>query len=274
MNAVFTGTPKGLPVLDLRREAEARRPDLHDLPQLTPAERAMAQRTWRGRMVNEHCSAQVFASLVPQMMRAAMPPSLQAAVPTMIADEYRHAEQCAGVVLALGGMPVAPLPPIHPLPDHADVPPLEALLRNVISVGCMSETIAVSVIRAEQAELEGTVLGGVLNSILADEIQHARFGWQLLGLVSDRMDDACRARLSDYLVDAFVHQIQWEVPKLPVNMGLRAEVARAGVCDGQLARTLFVDTIETVIVPQLEAAGLRAGDAWRQAHDEAWSASA
>ena len=80
--------------------------------------------------------------------------ALQAEVPAMIADEYRHARQCAGVVLALGGDPVAPLPAIQALPEHADVSPLEAVLRNVISVGCLSETVAVSVIRAEHAELE------------------------------------------------------------------------------------------------------------------------
>jgi hypothetical protein len=255
----------GRPMLDLRKAAEARRPDLPDLPELTAEERAMAARTWRGRMVNEHVSAQVFASLVPQMMRAAVPAELIAQLPAYVADELRHAEQCASVVLALGHDPVAPLPEILEVPTHTDVGPLEGVLRNVISVCCMSETVAVSVIRAEQAELDGTALGEVLDTILADEITHARFGWRFLGRMVRLLDDDARARLSAYLVPALRHQIAYEVPKLPVNSGLRPEVAMAGVCDGLEARQLFYDTVEQVIVPQLEQAGLAARDAWAEA---------
>jgi len=269
MSDYFLSDASGRAVLDLRREAEARKPDLSALPDLSAEERAMAARTWRGRMVNEHISAQVFASLVPQMMKAAAPPSLQAAVPKMIADEYRHAEMCAGVVAALGHRPVAPLPEIAKVPEHEDVGPLEAVVRNVLSVCCMSETVAVSVIRAEQAELQGTVLGEVLDQILADEVNHARFGWAFLGIMLPRLDAAAKERLSDYLVPALVHQIEFEIPKLPVNPGLRSEVAQAGVCDGNLARGLFYDTIGTVVVPQLEAAGLPAVNAWALAQKQA-----
>jgi len=265
MNAHFAQTPDERPILDLRREAKQHLPDLDGLPELTDEERALAARTWRGRMVNEHLSAQVFAGLVPQAMRASLPPGLQAELPKAIADEYRHAEQCAAVVMALGHEPVALLPPVHPLPEHDDVGPLEGFLRNCISVGCMSETIAVSVIRAEQAELDGGPLGQLLGSILADEVQHARFGWSVLGLMAPRLDDGARSRLSDYLVDAFVHQMEYEIPKLPVNLGLRSEVAEAGVCDGSAARALFFETMEQIIVPKLEEAGLEARRAWEQA---------
>jgi hypothetical protein len=265
MRAHVNQTSAGQAVLDLRREAEARRPDLSDLPELTDEERAMAARTWRGRMVNEHISAQVFASLVPQLMRAAVPPSILAQVPAYITDELRHAEQCAGVVLALGHEPVAPLPEIQKVPEHEDVGPLEAAVRNVLSVGCLSETVAVSIIRAEQAELAGTTLGGVLDSILADEISHARFGWGFLGEVLPLLDDAARERLDAYLVVALRHQIEFEVPKLPINAGLRRVVAQAGVCDGGFARELFYDTIGQVIVPQLDAAGLAGSAAWAEA---------
>lgn len=265
MNAAWSEDAQGRAILDLRAEGALLRPVLDDLPDLTADERAMAVRTWRGRMVNEHASAQVFAGLVPQLMRATVPGALQAEVPAMIADELRHARQCAGVVLALGGDPVAPLPSLQLIPDHHDVSPLEGVLRNVISVGCLSETVAVSVIRAEHAELEGTALGDVLATILADEVQHARFGWRLLGLLAPRLDAAARARTSRYLVDALRHQIAWEVPKLPVHLGLRSELAKAGVCDGAQARELFFATIGEVVVPQLQAAGLDARAAWAAA---------
>lgn len=252
----------GNPVLDLRAAAARRRPDLADLPDLRPSERGVAVRTWAGRMVNEHVSARVWAHLLGQGVAAALPADVLAGIAEAIGDELRHAEQCAAVVLALGGDPVAPLPPLPEVPTHDDAPPLEAFLRNLISVGCMSETVAVSVIRAEQAELDGTALGSVLDRILADEVAHARLGWRVLGLCAPQLDAATRARLSAYLVDAFAHQVLHEVPKLPRLGPVRPELARAGVCDGSAARDVFYATLETVIVPGLQAAGLDAAHAW------------
>jgi hypothetical protein len=160
---------------------------------------------------------------------------------------------------------VARLPPIEDVPDHPEVGPLEGALRNVISVGCMSETVAVSVIRTEQAELEGTALGDVLASILADEVSHARLGWKLLGICAPLLDADARERLSAYLVDALAHQVEHEVPMLPVLGAVDPSAAAAGVCDGGFARSVFIDTVEQIIVPGLERAGLSATVAWEKA---------
>jgi len=238
---------------------------LSDLPELSPEARQMAIRTWRGRMVNEHVSAQVWSALVGQLLRAAIPPGLLAGVAEAVSDELRHAELCAAVVEALGGTAVARLPPIEDVPAHAEVGPLEGALRNVISVGCMSETVAVSVIRTEQAELEGTALGDVLSSILADEVAHARLGWKLLGICAPLLDADARSRLSAYLVDALAHQVEHEVPMLPVLGKIDPSAVSAGVCDGGFARSVFIDTIEQIIVPGLERAGLSASEAWVEA---------
>ena len=255
----------GAPRLDLRAEAEARQAGLGALPSLTGDEREAAIRTWRGRMVNEHISARVWSSLVGQLMAATAPPSLIAGAATAAADELRHAEQCASVVLALGGNPVAPLPELPPIPAHEDAAPLEAAVRNLVSVGCLSETVAVSIIRAEQAELEGTALGEVLESILADEVAHARLGWRGLGLLFPSLDAPARQRMQAYLADALAHQVEHEVPLLGGSGPRSSALRQSGVCEGEFARALFLDTIEGVIVPGLGRAGLDGEAAWREA---------
>lgn len=260
-------SPEPTPTLDLRGPAARRLPALGELPPLSEAERAMAARTWRGRMVNEHISARVFAALLPQAMRAGLDPERIAELPTYAADELRHGELCAAVVLALGHEPVAPYPALEEVPEHPEVSPQEGLLRNLLSVCCLSETVAVSVIRAEHAELEGSVLGDVLSGILADEVRHARFGWRILGELAPTLDTDSRARLGCYLVDALVHQVRYELPRLPLNGPVRPELGQVGVCDGAFARELFFDTVQQVILPQLEAAGLPARAAWGEALD-------
>lgn len=256
---------QGRPLLDLRVEAAQRRPELPDLPELNAEERQIAVATWRGRMVNEHISARVWSALVGQLMAAAAPPALLVEAATAATDELRHAEQCASVVLALGGEPVAPLPPLAPVPAHADAGPLEAVVRNLLSVGCLSETVAVSIIRAEQAELDGSALGEVLDRILADEISHARLGWRALGILLPGLDAPARARLQAYLVDALAHQVEHEVPLLAGDGPRSAALSQTGVCEGGFARGLFLDTIEQIILPGLTRAGLDGEAAWRQA---------
>ncbi len=154
--------------LNLREEGQALSYHVANVESLSEAELAAARGTWVGRMVNEHVSAQVFAGMIPQMMRAGIRADRQAQVATMIADEMRHARQCAGMVEALGGEAVAEMPEIREMPLHKDAGPLEALLRNVLSICCLSETVAVSLISAEHLELQGGQIGQVLGQILGD----------------------------------------------------------------------------------------------------------
>lgn len=240
--------------LDLRREAEDHRVDLGDVAPLHPIERALVESTWRGRMVNEHASARVFAGLVPQLMAAGLGDARIQAVATMVSDELRHARQCAGALLSIGGDPQGELPPLAAVPDHPDArDPLEVVLRNVLSICCLSETVAVALIEAERRALGDSPLAEVLRRILADEVQHARFGWTLLGEVE--LDDDLRARLSDYLCVALDHLEAHELAHLSPVPAPEAAAA-LGACDGAAARRLFHETVETVILPQLAAHGL------------------
>lgn len=250
-----------MPWLDLTQEAEAYRVALGEVPELSEPERILVENTWLGRMVNEHASARVFAQLLPQLMRAEISGARQAEVADMIADELRHARACAGVLLSIGTAPRAELPALTPVPDHADVEPLEAVLRNVLSICCLSETVAVSLIGAERLQMEGTCFGEVLTKILADEVRHARFGWKLLEDLE--LDDGMRARLSDYLRVAFAHLEAHELAHL-APLPAPAGAAAYGACDGRQARDIFFATVEDVIVARLEEHGFSAREAWRR----------
>jgi len=214
-------------------------------------------------MVNEHISARVFAALVPQLMRAGVASERIEAVATMIADELRHGRQCAAMVEALGGEAVAPLPPLALVPDHEDAPPLEAVLRNVLSICCLSETVAVALISAERLRAGQSDMESTLDRILADEVQHSRFGWRLLEEVHEQLDEPTRARLGRYLVVAFRHLVAHELAHLPPGPAPTESAEAVGVCDGAQSRELFFDTVEEIIVPRLEALGLPAAQAWR-----------
>jgi hypothetical protein len=250
-------------ILDLRSEAESFVIE-GTFPALDPRERALVEETWRGRMVNEHISAQVFAGLVPQAMRAAIPHAFLVELAEMVGDELDHARRCAGVLHALGGDPRAPLPELRKLPEHATASPLGALLRNVISVSCMSETVAVALIQAERIDLGGSPAAKVLGSILGDEVRHARFGWKLIEELAP-LSNPVREEVGAYLPVALAHLVAHELDHLSPAPPPTKRAAQCGACDGQNARLILFQTIETVIVPGLERFGLPARGSWQEA---------
>ncbi len=262
-----------MPVLDLTSEALAHAIDPDELADavtrdLDDVGRQSAIATWRGRMVNEHISARVFAGLIPQMMRAEIEGRRQVAVASMIGEELLHAQKCAAVVVALGGEAVAELPDLAPVPDHPEVEPLEALLRNIISISCLSETVAVALISAERDSVGPPVLRRVLGEILADEVRHARFGWQLLEERAPRLTSAQKRRLGEYLVSAFAHLREHELSHLPARPSVSEAAEAVGVCDGHEARQLFADTVREVIIPGLEDHGIPAMAAWEASFEQ------
>jgi hypothetical protein len=244
--------------LDLRGAARTLRPALPHLPHLVDA----AVATWRARMINEHGSARVFEALAEQLVCAGLD-DLRTEVLGFAAEERHHGILCGAVVEALGGDAIAQPLAQHDMPAHDDVPRIEAVLRNVLSICCMSETVAVALIGAERLEMPDGELRELLTRIWADEIGHARFGWRLLVRLAPTLDPDARARIGDYLEVAFAHLEAHELAHLPLSGRPPADGTSYGLCSGADARRLFLDTVRSVVVPGLEAHGLPAARAWR-----------
>jgi hypothetical protein len=132
----------------------------------------------------------------------------------------------------------------------------------MLSICCLSETVAVSLIGAERIEMPAGELRDLLTSIYADEVGHSRFGWRTLARVAKTLDRATKERLADYLEVAFAHLVEHELAHLPESSQPPPEGVVYGLCSGSDARTLFFDTVEQVIVPGLEAHGIPARRAW------------
>lgn len=244
--------------LDLRAEARARQPAMAPAGALTPAVIA----TWRGRMINEHRSSHVFAGVAAQL--AALGRAAEAAeCEGFAAEERKHGALCGAVVEAAGGEAKAEVPAPAIVPAHPDTTPRAAVVRNLISICAMSETVAVALIGAERMEMPDGPLRTLLDEIWADEIGHARFGWRYLADEVAALDDDERAAVARYLPLAFGHLEAYELAHIPLA-SWPAEAVAYGLCDGGDARTLFFETVTEVIIPRLEALGLPAARAWAE----------
>lgn len=249
-----------MPVLDLRDAAKRSRPEVPLLPHLREA----AIGTWRGRMINEHSSAHVFDGLAEQLAAAGVAQAIVDEVRGFASEERRHGVLCGSVVEALGGEAYAELAEGEAYPAHEDAEsPLEAALRNMLSICCLSETVAVSLIGAERLEMPAGELRDLLTGIYADEVGHSRFGWRMLEQLAPTLDAGTKERLADYLEVAFASLVEHELAHLPEASQPPPEGVALGLCNGSDARRLFLDTIEDVIVPGLERHGIAAGRAWK-----------
>jgi hypothetical protein len=248
--------------LDLREGAAANAPEVPALPHLSDA----ARQTWLGRMRNEYASARVFETLARQLEAAGAPEAVVDECARFADEERRHGVLCGAVVHALGGEARAEMTPYEDVPSHDDASsPLEAALRNMLSICCLGETVAVALIGAERIEMPHGPLRDLLSRIYADEVGHARFGWRQLERLLPALDalgPLGREGLNAYLRVAFAHLEAHELAHLPIASRPPAEGAALGLCSGADARVLFYATVEQVIVPNLDRLGLRAGEAW------------
>jgi hypothetical protein len=244
-------------VLDLRDAALLHRLRVPQRPDLVHSARA----TWLGRMVNEHGSARVFDALAGQLAEAGFDEADVAACKRFAREERHHGVLCGAVVESLGGEARAEIEAPVPVPRHEGVSRVEAALRNLLSVSCLSETVAVALIAAERAEMPRGRLRQVLTRIWSDEVGHARFGWRVVNARGPALPHEVRERLGTYLSVAFAHLEEHELAHLPLY-GQPDDGAALGLCKGSEARELFYETVETIIVPGLELAGLPAERAW------------
>jgi hypothetical protein len=246
--------------LALRHEARAVPVEVPPLPHL----QAMAVATWRGRMRNEYGSARVFEGLAQQLARVGFDAASVRACAAFADEERRHGVLRVAVVEALGAEAVATLDEPVVFPSHRDASsPREAVLRNLLSISCLSETVAVSLIGAEREEMPEGSLRTLLTTIWSDEVGHARYGWRLVTELAPDLDAHERDGLARYLRLAFAHLERHELAHLPTEQVPPPEGVLLGLCAGRDARALFYDTVTDVIVPGLEALGLAADAAWR-----------
>ncbi len=207
----------------------------------------------------------MFAGFFDKLLRAGMPGRTLDLARAAMDEERSHAVLCARAVTALGGEALAKLPdPLPRVAQHADADEIEAVLRDAISIGACSETVAVALLAAEREQAATPDLRDVLDRILADEIGHARLGWKLLDEVLPTAPARLRKRLSAYLVAVFEHQLAFHAPFLDMPRASDRGVS-IGAPHGPSSFGVFTSTMTNVTIPGLAARGLAAPRAWDMA---------
>ncbi|MCA9583058.1 MAG: ferritin-like domain-containing protein, partial [Myxococcales bacterium] len=217
---------------------------------------AAGRRVWKRRMITEHHSSTVFAGLLPQLIEAGATVDMKTLVMRMAMDELRHGTLCATMVEALGADSTVDVPlETPPLPTHPGCAPLETVLRNVLFVSCLAETVAVAFTSHEREETTEPLALQTITEISSDEVLHARFGWAFAKEAVPNLTETERKRMEAYLRTAFRYlerEEMLEVPNVrPPSEQLVEEGQAIGVCDNVATRELFYATVHQSIIPGL-----------------------
>ena len=114
----------------------------------------------------------------------------------------------------------------------------------------------------------------VARQILRDEHLHAIFGWETLGLLLPQIGEAGRAALEQRMTKAFGGVEATTACGITIEQvaGRSIEIARIdapnlGTLSDEQYAMIFFATMESEVLPKLQALGLDAMGAWQRRND-------
>jgi len=238
---------------------------------------------WAGRARAEHGSVHQFTILGHALCNARIELSVLGALARLCTDEVRHAELCAEMAIACWpegtrrepavfrwDLPRAPWA-MPPAPSD-DPQPLLAWAAEAILVSCcIGETLSRPMLEAIAVVATDPLADAVARQILRDEHLHATFGWETLGLLLPRLSHAQREALERRMARAFggveastacgISVEQVADTELEI---VRGEQPNLGTLSDEQYAMIFFATMEGEVLPQLQALGLDAMEAWRR----------
>jgi hypothetical protein len=253
-----------------------------DASAFAPKVRRAAAVQWAGRASAEHGSVHQFSILTHALCNLRVELSLLGGLARLITDEVRHAELCAEMAVACypegrqaepaifdWAPPRAPWADPPPLGD--DPMPLRTWAAEAILVACcIGETLSRPMLEAIAVVATEPTAVAVARQILRDEHLHAAFGWESLQHLLDGLDAPARARLVARMTRAFGGVEATTAGGIAIEQvagrQLQIEASAApnlGTLTGEQYAMIFFATMESEVLPKLEAIGLPAFEAWR-----------
>jgi hypothetical protein len=181
------------------------------------------------------------------------PAVLQALAERAVGEEHRHVDWCLRFARVLGeGEDVrAELGGTRPLTFDGASDADNRVLRTVFG-GCFSETVAVHVLRASQEVLGEGATSRLNRQHLAEEVDHARLGWGLLGWQG--LGARALGLIAEYApAMATLTRQLWLGPERPADHELEA----LGYLSQPLVERALEQAFDEVIWPGLEHHGAR-----------------
>lgn len=169
-------------------------------------------------------------------------------------DEDRHARQFAAWARDLGRITDPDAPFAAPMVGDANLPQRERVLREVVALSCLAETVATAVLGAALDAVEVPMVKDGLHSILRDEVQHSKLGWAHLAIERKRGFGADLGVVLPRLLEA-------GVPTDRVDDGVWPLAPELGLLPKEQLFSLLDEVLRLVVLPGFEQYDVDTGPA-------------
>jgi hypothetical protein len=179
----------------LREDWSAARSDMANLAEVDSSERQALAQAWVADALLEHASIASFARFTLELLSAGAPAHLVQAAQQAGLDEVHHAQACFALASRFAGQALGPT--ALPTQGVALAQTPAALAVAVLREGCIGETLAAAVARAQLAVVGDAACRAALELIARDEAEHSLLAWRVarhsLELGGAEVVDALRA---------------------------------------------------------------------------------
>lgn len=215
--------------------------------------------------LGEYTAVDLFARIASSMAKVGAPFDLIAAATCVPTDEIRHADYairfaalCAGRESVRIGLDERLL---KPPPQRGSE--LERLDVAMVEVAAIGETLACALLGACADRATDPVAKALFDTILSDEIHHARLGWYYLSWRAPQWSVRERQRVADR-AGSFVIDIERRFGRgRDAPRGSQRAARALGVLETRGQRAAVRAVMQDQIVPGLDALGLGASHAWK-----------
>jgi hypothetical protein len=174
-------------------------------------------------------------------------------------DETRHAAHCERFFRALGGMHLSAITRVVEYAPRV-LPERERLTYELVSQCCVAETQSTATLVTLLDAAETAELRTVLHELARDEVQHSRLGWAYLAWARSRMDFTFLGPLLPGMLAGSAGPEMFEPAAEDLD---HPELLRQGVIPQSMRRSVYVETLQTVVFPGFETLGVDTADAKR-----------
>jgi hypothetical protein len=213
---------------------------------------------WQERGASELKVAGGFAAISEQLIEHGTADTVLKLVSRAVRDEVRHAEIAVDMAARYRGSDVSwPPPAPFPVPVLA---PAEDRLRAtllVVAMCCINETLACGILEGQLAQATSSLTRAALQSVLADEIDHARAGWA--HLATPFVTTQLKADIGEWLprlLNARLHELVAEDGPFPGE-----QFPAHGILTRAQRRKIVETALADVVCPGFERAGIDASNA-------------
>jgi hypothetical protein len=226
---------------------------------------ALAYDTAAKLALGEYTAVDLFARIASSMAKVGAPFDLIASATCVPTDEIRHADYAIRFAALCAGRKTVS---IGLDPRLMKTPPkrgseIERLDVSMLEIAAIGETLACALLGGCAERATDPVAKAVFDTILSDEIHHARLGWYYLTWRAPQWTVRERQRIADR-AGQFVLGVERRFARgRDAPKGSQRAARALGVLETKGQRAAVHAVMQEQIVPGLDALGLGASHAWK-----------